>query len=57
LKLKVVFILSTYKTAPVLRQLSYLDEPLANHALIADVAEEALVVPGQGLKSNKLGAP
>ena len=41
----------------VLRELAYLDEPLANHALVADVAEEALVVPGQGLKSNKLGAP
>jgi hypothetical protein len=34
----------------------YLDKALANHGLLADVAEEALVVPGQGLESHKLGA-
>jgi hypothetical protein len=34
----------------------YLNKTLANHGLLADVAEEALVVPGQGLKSHKLGA-
>jgi len=33
-----------------------LDEPLANHGLIADVADEALVVPGEGLEGHKLGA-
>ncbi len=34
----------------------YLDKALANHGLLADVAEEAFVVPGQGLESHKLGA-
>jgi hypothetical protein len=34
----------------------YLDKALANHRLFANVAEEALVMPGQSLKSNKLGA-
>jgi len=33
-----------------------LDEPLANHGLVADVADEALVVPGEGLEGHKLGA-
>ena len=34
-----------------------LDEALANHGVFAEVAEEALVVPGQRLKRHKLGAP
>ena len=34
-----------------------LDEALANHGVFAEVAEEALVVPGQRLKGHKLGAP
>jgi hypothetical protein len=34
----------------------YLDKALANHGLLADVAEEALVVPGQGLEGHELGA-
>jgi len=33
-----------------------LNEALANHRVLADVAEEALVVPGQRFKSNKLCA-
>ena len=34
-----------------------LNEALADHGVLADVAEEALVVPGKRLKRNKLGAP
>ena len=34
----------------------YLDESLAHHGAFADVADEALVVPRQALKRNKLGA-
>ena len=34
----------------------YLDESLADHGLLADVAEEALVVPGQCLEGHKFGA-
>jgi len=33
-----------------------LDEALAHHGVLADVTEEALVVPGQSLKSDKLCA-
>jgi len=33
-----------------------LDEALADHGVLADVAEEALVVPGQSFKGNKLCA-
>ena len=33
-----------------------LNEALADHGVLADVAEEALVVPGQRFKSNKLCA-
>ena len=32
-------------------------EALANHGVFAEVTEEALVVPGQRLKSHKLRAP
>ena len=34
----------------------YLDEALAHHRVVADVAEEALVVPGQSLEGDELGA-
>jgi len=33
-----------------------LNEALADHGVLADVAEEALVVPGERFKRNKLGA-
>jgi len=36
--------------------LPILDEALAHHGVLADVAEEALVVPGQGLEGYKLCA-
>ena len=36
---------------------SHLNESPANHGLLADGAEEALVVPGQLLKGYKLRAP
>ena len=35
---------------------NYLYESLAHHGAFADVADEALVVPSQALKRNKLGA-
>ena len=34
----------------------HLDESLAHHGVLAQMAEEALVVPGQGLEGHKLGA-
>ena len=34
----------------------YLDEALAHHRVVADVAEEALVVPGESLEGDELGA-
>ena len=34
----------------------YLDESLAHHGAFTDVADEALIVPRQALKRNKLGA-
>ena len=34
-----------------------LNEALADHGVLADVTEEALVVPGERFKRNKLGAP
>ena len=39
-----------------LRSKPYLDESLANHGDLALVTKEALIVPGQGLKSHKLCA-
>ena len=36
--------------------LFYLNKSFSNHWSFADVAEEALIVPGQGFKGNKLGA-
>ena len=35
---------------------NYLDESFSNHGVLADGAEEALVVPGQGLEGHELGA-
>ena len=34
----------------------HLNKSLADHGVLADVAEEALVVPGQSFKRHKLGA-
>jgi len=36
--------------------LSILDKAFANHGLLADVAEEALIMPGQRLERDELGA-
>jgi len=42
--------LRTHNIRPVLY------EPLPHHGLLADVTVEAVIVPGQGLEGNKLGA-
>ena len=34
----------------------HLNKSLADHGVLADVTEEALVVPGERLKRHKLGA-
>ena len=37
-------------------QILYLDKSFSNHWSFADVADEALIMPSQGFKGDKLGA-
>ena len=34
----------------------HLDKPFANHGVPAEMAEEAFIVPGQGLEGHELSA-